>query len=325
MIRIAGVSFHVPDRVVSNDEIIAEGQLKIRAATIEKMIGVRERRWVTGDTAASDLAVAAIKKLGLPAFGGSLFVSTISQDYLTPSTASVIKRKLDWTHSGVAIDLNAACAGLLVAIDLAHSRLRTSEETEALVVATEVRSRFLDRRDRRTAFLFGDGACAIHLRKQDAGGSIEWIHTASPPSETTEILVPAGGSAHPASASTVADGLHTITMVDGPKIVESTTVLLVDWIRQVLKDHGATIADFDYAVFHQGNAFISRKLCEALGIPVEKTWANFARYGNTSSASLGIALAEAHECGKLRRGDRVLVVAMGAGYHIGIGSLRWGP
>jgi 3-oxoacyl-[acyl-carrier-protein] synthase-3 len=286
---------------------------------------VRERRWADPDAAASDLAVEAIRKLGLRDFRGSLFLSTISQDYLTPSTAALVKKELGLSGRCPAVDINAACAGQLFALDLAVNRLAAGAEDEALVVATEVRSRFLNPRDRRTVFLFGDGACAFHLqRADDAPGCVEWVHSSTVPSDSIEILVPAGGSRRPLSAEVLAEAAQFISLRDGPKIVESTTRLLVEEIGAVLSGRGQRLDDFDRVLFHQGNAAISRAMCESLGIAPERTWSNFERYGNTSSASLGIAFAEMVAQGRVERGARILLVAMGAGYHLGMASVVWG-
>ena len=325
MIWIAGIGAYVPPRVVTNDDIIAHSALKMRGAWIEKVIGIRERRWVDPGTAASDLAAGAIRELGLRDFRGSLFLSTVSPDYLTPSTASVVKRKLEDRSHFPAVDVAAACAGHLFALQLAQHRLAATGEREALVVASEVRSVFLNPSDRRTVFLFGDGACALHVRNdEDAPGSLEWLHTASAPSDTIEIHVPAGGSAHPMSEEAMTRGLQFISMNDGPKILKLTSDWLVNEIQQVLCQHNTSASDFDFFVFHQGNAIIGKTLCEALGVPPAKTHSNFERFGNTSSASLGIALAEAAELRRIKKGDRVLLVAMGAGYHLGIASVVWG-
>jgi 3-oxoacyl-[acyl-carrier-protein] synthase-3 len=324
---IAGIANYVPRRVVDNAEIIDRHALKMRASWVERALGVRERRWADEGESASDLAASAVRGLGLDLarFEGSLVLSTVSPDYLTPSTASLAKRKLGLTSRHPAVDLNAACAGALFALDLAMNRLIATDEREALVVATEVRSRYLNPKDRRTVFLFGDGASAIHLRKDDeAPGHVEWVRSATIPSQESEILVPAGGSAMPLSQAVLDGDQQFITMLDGTKIVELTTGLLVGEIEDVLRQKKMASGDFDFFVFHQGNANISQKICSALGVPADKTWTNFDRFGNTSSASLGIALSEAVQLGRLRRGQRVLLVAMGAGYHVSVASLVWG-
>jgi 3-oxoacyl-[acyl-carrier-protein] synthase-3 len=327
-IWIAGVGHALPEQVVTNQELIDRHALRIKASWVESKIGVSERRWVSAGEAASDLAVTAcLACAGFDAgtFEGSIWVSTISPDYLTPSTASIIKGKLGLKGDQPAFDLSAACAGHLFALDAAAQRLRGTEETEALVIASEVRSAYLNKADRRTAFLFGDGAAAFYLKKSHgAPGELEWTYLATRPSLDAEILVPGGGSRQPLTPETLAQGLQYIKMNDGEKISEVTTTTLVEELRRVLKLKGRTPADFDFFVFHQGNGAIAAKICDALGVPAGKTLSNFNKYGNTSSASLGIALSEAQSLGKISSGDRVLLMAMGAGYHFGIASLVWG-
>ena len=334
-IWIAGIGHHLPPQVVTNAQIIEENALRIKASWVEGMIGIRERRWALPEVAASDMAVAAAHGLPLSGFRGSVWVSTISPDYLTPSTASIVKRKLGIAGDAPAFDLSAACAGQLFALEAAVHRMRATGEREALVIATEVRSRFLNRRDRRTVFLFGDGASAWLLRQEalgdgaaggsDAGlGEVEWVLSRTRASAEFEILVPGGGSVLPLSAAVLDQDLQYIRMNDGVKISELTTSTLLEELRQTLAARQLTPADFDFYVFHQGNGAISRKILEALAVDPAKTWSNFDRFGNTSSASLGIALSEAASLGKIRTGDRVLLMAMGAGYHFSIASVRWG-
>lgn len=321
---IKDIAFYVPERKVTNDEIIEAHGLKMKASWIEKRIGITHRRWADKDQAASDLAIEAAKKLNLKNFKGSIWVSTISQDYFTPSTASIIKAKLDLSDDLPAMDVNNACAGQIFALDCAVSRLKTNDEKEALVFATEVRSRFLNMKDRRTVFLFGDGAVVFHLEKSDdAPGEVEWCISKTIPSKDFEILVPDGGSRNPYMDDI--EKYHPyIKMQDGEKIFQATTESLIDIISEALAKNNLTVEDYDYYVFHQGNGAIISKVCDKLGISDDKTWVNFGTYGNTSSASMGIALAEAHKLGKIKKGNRVLVMAMGAGFHIGLASIKWG-
>lgn len=325
-IVIKGIAHYVPETIVSNQQIIDRHSLRIKASWIENRIGITERRWADENIAASDLAVKAVEKLKLVDFKGSIWVSTISQDYLTPSTASIIKQKLGITDKYPAIDLNAACAGQIFGLEMAKSRLEASDEEEALVIATEVRSRFLNKKDRRTAFLFGDGACAIHLKKEPrekSGGKINSLSTLTIPSDFFEILVPGGGSVSPVREPSDLDSVY-IKMRDGERIVQLTTGNLLDIIREHMEKNRQTIDEFDFFVFHQGNGAIINSICNNLNISLSKTWINFNKFGNTSSASMGIALSEAHQQEKIKKGDKVMIMAMGAGLHVGIGSLTWG-
>lgn len=328
------MAFYVPENIITNQIIIDQHELRIKASWIESKIGITQRRWGATHETASSLATEAIKKLNLTHFDGALWVSTISQDYLTPSTASIIKHNLQQMAPQInssehypAVDLNAACAGQIFALEMAMQRLMATEETESLVVATEMRSRFLDKKDRRTVFLFADGACVFHLKKinqeETWQGEIHWTKTLTIPSEFFEILIPAGGSARPIrTLEDIEAGF--ITMRDGERIVQMTTTHLLEIIQKQLALQKQSVDDFDFFVFHQGNGAIITSICQTLGIPLEKTWINFDRFGNTSSASMGIAFAEALLLKKIRPAQKVLIMAMGAGHHIAMASLTLG-
>jgi 3-oxoacyl-[acyl-carrier-protein] synthase III len=318
------VAHYVPERVITNDQLIERESLKIKASWVEHRIGIKERRWAHDDESASDLAIKAIHKLGLQNFNGALWLATISQDYLTPSTSSLIKAKLGWKHDAPTFDVNGACAGHLFALEMAYHRLLNTSETEALVVASEVRSRFTNPKDRRTVFLFADGAAVFHLKKNEDSehSGIEWTLSKTLTSETLDIYIPAGGSTLPLSKLTDPSDAF-IKMNDGPKIFELTTNALVQSITESIQGKGQTLDNFSFFVFHQGNTAIITTVLEKLGISLEKTHINFDRYGNTSSASMGIALSEAYELGKINKGDRVLLLAMGAGHHLSMASIVW--
>lgn len=323
-IILKAVGHYVPDQIITNDELIERESLKIKSSWVEHRIGIRERRWASDDQLASDLAIEAIKTLQLKNFKGALWLSTISQDYLTPSTSSRVKAKLQWKHELPCFDLNSACAGHLFALEMAYQRLLCSDEVEALVVSSEIRSRFTNPKDRRTVFLFADGASAFHLVKKSANtnAGIEWTLSKTLTCESLDIYIPAGGSALPLAQ--VNDSSETfIKMNDGPKIFDLTTNALVAAIMESLETKNLTLQDYDFFVFHQGNTLIIKTVLEKLGLGLEKTHINFERYGNTSSASMGIALSEAVQLGKIKTGDRVLLMAMGAGHHMGMTSIVW--
>ncbi len=325
-IWISGISHYVPEQVVTNSEMIERFNIRMKPAWVEKVIGIKERRWANANEAASDLAVSAAKQLDLEGFCGPIYLSTISGDFPTPSTSSIVKRKLGISGRSSATDVNAACAGQIFALELGYNKLMTSSvDSEVLVIASEVRSKFLNTQDRRTVFLFSDAACAIKLERSDnPPGEIEWIVTQTVGSDEYEILIPGGGSAAPLTNESFASGGHLITMVDGSKIFEKTTVELINEIENTLKNKGMSKSDYDHFIFHQGNGNLIRVICQRLGIPLEKAWINFETFGNSSSASAGVSLSHAYNKGVIKKGDRVLMMAMGAGYHLGLVSIRWG-
>ncbi|HVK61274.1 MAG TPA: ketoacyl-ACP synthase III [Bdellovibrionales bacterium] len=322
-IYLEDLSYYVPERVVTNQEIIDANSLKMKADWLSSRVGINERRWARADQSASDLAVEAIKRLKRPFTAGALFVSTISPDFLTPSTASVIKQKLGLTDSLPGIDMSAACAGQIFALEQAAFRMSASKDSDALVVATEVRSRYLDPTDRRTVFLFADAASCWRLSRTSGIAKLDWTLAQTRASEDYEILVPGGGSKEPLTSESVASGRQFIRMNDGAKIVDATNTQLVDGIRSAVEKSGSKIEDYDFFVFHQGNGSIIRAVAKTLGVREDQTWVCFDRFGNSSSASCGVAFGEAFERGAIHAGSRVLLVAMGAGYHVGMASFSF--
>lgn len=320
-IFLSGLSYYVPENAVTNQEIIDAHQLRIKDEWIANRIGISQRRWASEDEAASDLAAQALRKIP-QAQEAALFVSTISPDYLTPSTASLVKQKMQWKGLTPAVDLSAACAGHIFSLEQAAFRLHATQEAEVYSVATEVRSRYLNRTDRRTVFLFGDGACAMRLSRQGGIASLDWTSTQTWASDDFEILVPAGGSKMPLSQAVLDNQDQFIRMNDGGKIVDATTGKLVETVTTAIEAAGAKVSEYSFVVFHQGNGAIIRSICESLGLGPEKTLVTFGELGNSSSASCGIALAQAYER-KLIQPGKVLMVTMGAGYHVGLASFTF--
>ena len=324
-IWIKDIQHYIPEQCLTNEDVIKKYNIRMKPGWVKKIVGIEKRHWAPKEMAASDLAFEAVSKMDLKDFDGAIFVSTISGDYPTPSTSSIVKRKLGLSNLKPAIDLNAACAGQIFALEMAFHRLKATDETQALVIASEIRSRFLNMQDRRTAFIFADGACSILLEKSDnAPGEIEWILSRTYPSDKYEIYIPAGGSAKPITSEVIEKNEHCITMTDGAKIVDVTTDKMVSSIKEYLNEKRMSLSDFDYFVSHQGNGNLIRKICSNMEIPEEKTWINFETVGNTASASMGISLSQAYAAKKFKKGERVLVLAMGAGYHLAFASIIWG-
>ncbi len=324
-IWIKQISHYLPENIVTNDDLIKIHNIRMKSGWVEKIIGIKERRWAKKDEAVSDLALKSCNKLDLTTFNGSMFLSTVTGDFLTPSTSSIIKKKLGFKDQLPTYDINSACAGLIFAMEAAMNRLIATKENESLVMASECRSRFVNTNDRRTAFIFGDAACSLVLEKNDhAPGEIEWIISKTIPSSDYEIYIPGGGTRLPLNKKLLEKKKHLITMNDGTKISEVTKKELVTTILTTLDDKGLSLKDFDHFIFHQGNGLLIKAIGKELGVPLEKLWINFDKYGNSSSASVGVSLSESYEKGALKKGQKVLLVAMGAGYHCGISSIIWG-
>ena len=321
---IKDLSHYLPENLVTNQDIIDKNKLKITSRVVEKVIGIKTRFWASPTESVSDLAVKACQKIDLSKFDGPIFLSTITGDYLSPSTSSIIKQKLGLSGDAPTFDLNAACAGNLFALDLATKYLTGTEYKQALVIASECRSRFTNLSDRKTAFLFSDAASAILLENSEvATNTIEWIDTNTRASEQFEIFIPAGGASSPMSQESIQNKDHYIKMQDGSKIKDVTTSVLVDKIKSKLADENQTLDDFDQFVFHQGKGILILEIASRLGISEDKVHINFPEYGNSSSASVGVSLSEYIQNKDFASEPRVLIMAMGAGYHIGMASIKW--
>ncbi len=313
----------IPERSVSNDELIQKNSLKISSAWIEKRLGITTRRWAADDQTTSDLAVNVLKKISKGE--APLFFSTISPDYLTPSTSSEIKRKMSWKENSFAIDMNAACAGFIFCLEMAATYLKGSGQKKAYCVAAEIRSRFLNLNDRRTVFLFADASagCLIETEKDNAIAELLWTQLLTESLVEPEILVPGGGAKTPMTVEGVNENLHKITMVDGGNITQSVETKLVSTIKESLEVLKEDVSSYDFFIFHQGNAQLIREVLKQLNLDENRTHINFDTYGNSSSASAAVALSEAHALGKIKKGQKVLMIAMGAGNHLGIAGLKW--
>jgi 3-oxoacyl-[acyl-carrier-protein] synthase-3 len=219
-------------------------------------------------------------------------------------------------------DLQAACSGFLFGLATGNSFIRSGMYRNVLVIGVEILSRFLDWKDRNTCVLFGDGAGAVLLQASDQPGGLLGFDLYSDGTGYEGIIVPAGGSVEPASARTSAEGRHFIHMA-GREVYKYATRQLADSAASALRESGLSVADVDQFVFHQANLRIIEHVQRQLGIPEEKTYINIEKYGNTSAASVPMALAEAVAAGRIKPGDNILMVAFGAGYTAGAAVVDW--
>ncbi len=314
----------VPEQIVTNDDLIARESLKMKASWVEKNLGITQRRWAAADQAASDLAVNSLAGYNYEKFDGAIWVSTISPDYLTPSTSSLIKKKLKLSKPSPTFDISAACSGWIFALESAAVRMQASGETEAFAIATEVRSRYLNPKDRRTVFLFADGAVSAHLtnsRPTTSHFRISWTHLSTIPATDFEILVPAGGSVKPLSLEVLENSEQYIQMVDGNSIVEATHKHLIEVILSLVPQD--KLLEYDLILFHQGNKRLILNILALLGLDDSKTHITFDKFGNSSSASIGVTLKDALDTRELVNGAKVLMVTFGHGQHLGLAELIW--
>jgi 3-oxoacyl-[acyl-carrier-protein] synthase-3 len=322
-VGITGIGAYLPETVVGSDEIGAE--LGVTAEWIVERSGIEERRIAAPEQAASDLAVPAARTALAAASVtaeqvGLIVVATATPDMLFPATASIVATELGASDAS-AYDLSAASTGFVYGLAQAYACVAAGLTERALVIATEVLSRFVDRADRGTAILFGDGAAAVVVERVPDGGFLGF-ELGSDGSGASDILVPAGGSRTPATEETVRAGLHSIRM-NGQKIFRFSTRVTEDSVQRLLSRCDLGVEDVDLYVPHQSNRRIIDHTARRLGIPPDKVVLDIDRYGNTSSASIPLALADAAAAGRIREGTTVLMTAVGAGLTWGSTVVRW--
>jgi 3-oxoacyl-[acyl-carrier-protein] synthase-3 len=324
-VGITGIGAFAPAQVLDNEELAR--MVETTGEWILQRTGIRERRIAEPGQAASDLAVpaaaAALEQARVePESVGAVIVATASPDMLFPSTASILASQIGATEAA-AFDLSAGCTGFVYALADAYGAVASGLAERVLVVGAEVLSRLTDWHDRSTCILFGDAAGAAVVERVQAGGFLGF-ELGSDGSRADEITLPAGGSRAPATAETVAEGMHSIRM-DGRAVFRFSTRATVSSATRLLSACGLSVADVDVYAPHQANSRIVEYAADRLGIPRERMLLNIDRYGNTSAASIPLALAEASGRGELRDGQLVLLSAVGAGLTWGSSLLHWSP
>lgn len=321
---ITGWGMYAPSRVMTNDELAT--MVDTSDEWIVSRTGIKERRIAADGETTTTLSVhAARDALAVAGVDPSeldlVIVGTCSPDYPLPATAVLVATELGATRAA-GFDLQAACSGFLYALAAGTGFIRGGMYRNVLVIGVEVLSRFINWRDRNTCVLFGDGAGAVLLSASDQPGGLLGWDLFSDGTGCEAIIVPAGGSARPASAQTVADDLHYIQMA-GRDVYKYATRQLAESASVALAQAGLTVADVDQFVFHQANLRIIEHVERQLGIPEDKVFVNIEKYGNTSAASVPMALAEAVAAGRIQPGDKILMVAFGAGYTAGAAVVEW--
>jgi 3-oxoacyl-[acyl-carrier-protein] synthase-3 len=313
----------VPDRVMTNDELSA--MVETSDEWIIERTGIRERRIAAPEQALSDLCRPAIEQALAQAGAEAssidlLVVATVTPDMAFPSTGAILADDLGMPDAG-AYDLSAGCTGFMYALAQAYGMMAGGLAERALVVGGDVLSRILDWTDRATCVLFGDGAGAVVLERVESGGFLGF-ELGADGSGGPQLYMPAGGSRLPASAETVAERKHFAHM-NGREVFKFATRVLVSSAEAILAKTGRTIDEVDVYIPHQANVRIIEHAVGKLGIPMDKVVVNVDRYGNTSSGSIPLALAEAQADGRLHDGDLVLMTGMGAGLTWGSALMEW--
>jgi 3-oxoacyl-[acyl-carrier-protein] synthase-3 len=320
---ITGVGSSLPPRLVPNTWF--EARIDTTDEWIRSRTGIEARHFVADGVVTSDLAVEAarnaLRTAEIPAEQLDMIVcASVTGDTPFPATAVWIQEKLGL--SCPAFDVNAACAGFSYGLATASAFVESGMADTVLLIGAEVYSRILDFTDRQTCVLFGDGAGATVIQASDRPG-IEGTVLGADGTAAEILLVPAGGSREPASAETVAASRHRIQMPNGREVFKRAVTEMAASCREVLEKNGHSPDDVDLLIPHQANARIMVAVAERLGIPLERAVVDVADVGNTSAASIPIALDRAYRAGRIHEGDLVLFTSFGAGLTWGATAIRW--
>ena len=320
---ITGVGSSLPPRLVPNTWF--EARIDTTDEWIRSRTGIEARHFADDGVVTSDLAVEAariaLRTAGIPAEQLDMIVcASVTGDTPFPATAVWVQEKLGL--SCPAFDVNAACAGFSYGLATASAFVEAGMADTVLLIGAEVFSRILDFTDRQTCVLFGDGAGATVIQASDRAG-IEGTVLGADGTATEILLVPAGGSREPASAETVAASRHRIQMPNGREVFKRAVTEMAASCREVLEKNGHSPDDVDLLIPHQANARIMVAVAERLGIPLERAVVDVAEVGNTSAASIPIALDRAYRAGRIHEGDLVLFTSFGAGLTWGATAIRW--
>jgi 3-oxoacyl-[acyl-carrier-protein] synthase-3 len=324
-VKITGLSTYVPPRVLSNADL--EKMVDTTDEWILQRTGIRERHIVDPGVATSDLAVEAARgamaQAGVsPESIGFIVVGTTTPDTIFPSTACVLQHKIGATNAW-GFDLGAACSGFTYALTIGTQMVATRACEHALVIGADVMSSIIDYTDRATCVLFGDGAGAIVLSPAgDGEPSIIGFSHQIDGSGGPALCMPAGGSRLPASHETVENRQHYVKQ-DGQTVFKFAVRKTEEFCLRLLREHGVAPSQVDLFVSHQANRRIIEAAADRLGLPECKVVINLERYGNTTAATIPLALADAVADKRLKKGDLVLLTSVGAGFTVGAVLLRW--
>jgi 3-oxoacyl-[acyl-carrier-protein] synthase-3 len=323
---IASLATYVPPRLLTNADL--EKMVETTDEWILQRTGIRERHIVDEGVATSDLgreaAIKAIENAGLsPDDIGFIVVGTVTPDMMFPSTACIIQQKIG-AHHAWGFDLSAACSAFTYSLTTASQMVASGAHEHALVVGADVMSSIIDYQDRSTCVLFGDGAGAVVVSPAKPGepAIIDFEHEIDGAGGPA-LCMPAGGSLKPSSHETVDQRLHYVKQ-EGQAVFRFAVRKTEEISRRILERNGLTAADIDLFVSHQANRRIIQSATEKLGVDPGKVVINIERFGNTTAATIPLALNDAISSGRLRKGQLVLLASVGAGFTVGAVLLRWG-
>jgi 3-oxoacyl-[acyl-carrier-protein] synthase-3 len=322
--KISALGTYVPPRILSNADL--EKMVDTTNEWIMDRVGIRERHVVDKGVAASDLAVEAVKKLvASHPFDlqdvDLIVVGTVTPDMMYPSTACLVQHKLGIANTW-GFDVSAGCSGFLYALNTGVKFVESGQYKKVLVIGSDVNSSMTDYTDRAVCIIFGDGAGAVLLEPADDGDGI-LDHVAQIEGVGGQYLfMPGGGSLNPASHETVDKKMHCIHQ-DGKNVFKYAVKKMAEMTERILERNNLTGKDIDCFIAHQANRRIITATADRLGMQMEKVIINIDRFGNTTAGTIPIAMQTALEEGRLKKGDRVLIATVGAGFTSGATLLRW--
>jgi 3-oxoacyl-[acyl-carrier-protein] synthase-3 len=324
-VKISSVGTYVPPRLLTNADL--EQMVATNDKWITERTGIRERHIVDKGVATSDLGAEAARrclaKRGIEASEvEAIIVATVTPDMLFPATACLIQEKIG-AKGAWGFDLSAACSGFPYALQVGAKLVQSGAHKKVMVVGADVMSSIIDYTDRSTCVIFGDGAGAVLLEPCATGevGMIDYWHEIDG-SGAGSLYMPGGGSLHPSSAETVAQKMHFVHQ-DGATVYKFAVRKMAEATETVLAKNGVTGNDVDCFIPHQANKRIIVSTAERLGMPMERVIVNIDRFGNTTAATIPMAMQTAMEEGRLKKGDLVLLASAGAGFTVAATLLQW--
>ncbi|MDP3024126.1 MAG: beta-ketoacyl-ACP synthase III [candidate division Zixibacteria bacterium] len=322
---ITGTGSFTPEKVLTNADL--EKMVETTDEWITTRSGIKERRIADKETAASDLSFEATKKAMAeakikPEELDLILIGTVTPDYLLPSTACILQDRLGAKNAAV-MDIVAACSGFLYGLSVAQAFIYSGKYKTILVIGVEVLSKITNWNDRNTCVLFGDGAgAAIVQRTQENNKGILATYLCGDGSLANLLHIPVGGTRTPLTKENIDKGDQYIKM-EGSEVFKSAVRSMEDAATRALKEANISAEQIDLLIPHQANIRIIEATAKRLKMPMEKVFVNIDKYGNTSSASIPIALDEARKSGRIKPGDITLLVAFGAGFTWGSAVIRW--
>ncbi len=323
--HIVGWGKYIPENEVTNEDL--SKIIDTSDEWIKSRTGISARRFAAKDETTSTMAIAAAREALdrariIPSAVDLIIVATLTPDYIFPSTASLVQDALGATHAG-AFDLSAACSGFIYGLSMGSAAIMAGSSKVVVVIGAETLSRVLDIEDRTTYPLFGDGAGAVVLQAHPTPGGVLACQLGSDGSGGEHLLIPAGGSKHPASQTTLDNRMHFVRM-NGREVYRFATRIMGKAAKDACDKAGVAVEDIDLLIPHQANIRIIESATKFLGISEEKVFTNLDKYGNTSAASVPIALCEAIEQGRVKTHDKIVMVGFGGGLTWGATVVRWG-